>query len=196
MLRPESVRGDFRFDARLLRKNPGFTAVAVLTLALGIGANTAMWSIADAVLLRPLDYPQSERIAVLGEKKECCEFAPTSPANFLDYQRRNRSFIQFAALFPRNFILTRGSGGPIWLRGEVVTPNYFDVLGTLPFLGRTLSPAADRPGRNPQLRTLAARVRCRPRHRRPRPDPERPEMVGLPGRRLEAKAYLGFQYVP
>jgi putative ABC transport system permease protein len=149
LLRLESLGGDFRFAARLLRKNPGFTAVAVLTLALGIGANTAMWSIADAVLLRPLDYPQSERIAVLGEKKGCCEFAPTSPANFLDYQRRNRSFVQLAALFPRNLILTRGAGGPLWLRGEVVTPNYFAVLGARPLLGRTLSPAVDRPGATP-----------------------------------------------
>ncbi|MEA2694307.1 MAG: hypothetical protein QOJ16_3694 [Acidobacteriota bacterium] len=148
-MRLESLGGDFRFAARLLRKNPGFTAVAVLTLALGIGANTAMWSIADAVLLRPLDYPQSERIVVFGEKKECCEFAPTSPANFLDYQRRNRSFVQLAALFPRNLILTRGAGGPLWLRGEVVTPNYFAVLGARPLLGRTLSPAVDRPGAPP-----------------------------------------------
>ena len=149
MLRPESLSGDFRFAVRLLRKNPGFTTVAILTLALGIGANTAMWSIADAVLLRPLDYPQSGRIAVFGEKKECCEFAPTSPANFLDYQRRNRSFVQLAALFPHNLILTRNAGGPLWLLGEVVTPNYFAVLGALPLLGRTLSPAIDRPGATP-----------------------------------------------
>jgi putative ABC transport system permease protein len=145
----EDLGSDFRFAARLLRKNPGFTAVAILTLALGIGANTAMWSIADAVLLRPLDYPQSERIAVFGEKKECCEFAPTSPANFLDYQRRNRNFSELAALFRRNLILTRGAGGPLWLRGEVVTPNYFAVLGARPLLGRTLSPAIDRPGATP-----------------------------------------------
>ncbi len=149
LLRLESLGGDFCFAARLLRKNPGFTAVAVITLALGIGANTAMWSIADAVLLRPLDYPQSERIAVFGEKKQCCEFGPTSPANFLDYRRRNRSFFDLAAFFPRNLILTRSAGGPLWLRGEVVTPDYFTVLGMRPLLGRTLSPAVDRPGATP-----------------------------------------------
>jgi predicted permease len=145
----KTLGSDLRFGARLLTKNPGFTVVALLTLALGIGANTAMWSIVDTVLLRPLDYPQSQRIGVFGEKKECCEFAPISPANFLDYQRRNRSFVELAALFPRNFILTRGAGGPLWLRGQVVTPNFFAVLGAQPLLGRTLSPALDRAGAIP-----------------------------------------------
>jgi predicted permease len=145
----ETLGGDLRFAARLLGKSPGFTVVAVLTLALGIGANTAMWSVVDAVLLRPLAYPESERIAVFGEQKACCEFAPTSAANFLDYQRRNRSFDPLAAFFPRSFVLTRGAGGPLWLRGQVVTPDYFAVFGVPPLLGRTLSPAIDRPDGTP-----------------------------------------------
>ncbi|HEY8021705.1 MAG TPA: ABC transporter permease, partial [Thermoanaerobaculia bacterium] len=144
-----TLGGDLRFAARLLVRSPGFTAVALLTLALGIGANTAMWSVVDAVLLRPLPYPESGRIVVLGEKKSCCEFAPTSPANLLDYQRGNRSFAALAASFPRHLVLTRAAGGPLWLRGQVVTPNYFDVFRVPPLLGRTLSPALDRPGAPP-----------------------------------------------
>lgn len=140
---------DLRFAARLLRRNPGFTAVAALTLALGIGANTAMWSVLDAVLLRPLPYPESERIAVLGERKACCDFAPTSPANFLDYRRQNRGFEALAAYFPRSFVLTRAAGPPAQLAGQVVTPDYFAVFGVPALLGRTLSPAADPPGGAP-----------------------------------------------
>ena len=128
MLRPESLSWDFRFAARLLPKNPGFTTVAIPTLALAIGANTAMGSIADAVLLRPLPYPHSGRLAAFGEKKARCEFAPTSPPNFLDYRRLNRSFAPLAAFFPHTFILTRTPASRSGSSGEVVTPNYFDVF--------------------------------------------------------------------
>ncbi len=144
-----NLGGDLRYAARLLARSPGFTAVAILTLALGIGANTAMWSVLDAVLLRPLPYPESERIVVLGEKKACCEFAPTSPANFLDYRRQNRSFAALTAYFQRSFVLTRAGGAPAWLAGMVVMPDYFAVFGVPALLGRPLSPAVDTPGGSP-----------------------------------------------
>ncbi len=149
MPRLESLTADLRFAARLLAKSPGFTAVAVATLALAIGANTAMVSIVDAVLLRPLPFPASERILVLGEKKACCEFAPTSPPNLLDDRRLNRSFAPLAAFFPRTFVLTRAHGAPLLLRGTVVTPDYFDVFRLPAAVGRTLEPALDHAGGPP-----------------------------------------------
>jgi len=137
---------DLRFAARLLRKSPGFTVVAVLTLALGIGANTAIFSVVDSVLLRPLPYRPGGELVVLGEEKPCCKFAPTAPANLLDYQRYGRSFEQLAGISWRNFVLRRPGAEPLWLQGMEVTPNFFAVFGVPALRGRTLAAAIDRPG--------------------------------------------------
>ena len=136
---------DLEYAWRTLRRSPGFASIAVLTLALGAGANTAIFSVVDSVLLRPLAYDHPERVVVLGEKKPCCVFAPTSAANFIEYQRRNRSFAVLAASWGRNFILT-GRGEPLWLNGQTVTANFFDVFGVRAMRGRTLDPKLDGPG--------------------------------------------------
>ena len=150
----DTIAADLRFAARLLRRSPGFTAVAVLTLALGIGANTAIFSVVDSVLLRPLPYRPGGELVVLGEEKPCCKFAPTAPANLLDYQRYSRSFEQLAGFTWYNFILRRPGAEPLWLQGLEVTPNFFAVFGVPALRGRTLEAAIDRPG-GPRAAVLA-----------------------------------------
>ncbi len=142
----DTLAADLRFAARLLRRSPVFAAVAILTLALGIGANTAIFSVVDSVLLRPLPYRPGGEVVVLGEKMTCCDFAPMSPANLLDFQRYLRGFEQLAGTNGTDCALTRRGGEPFWLQGLQVTPNYFAVFGIPAQLGRTLSPAIDRPG--------------------------------------------------
>src|SRR5258708_4110887 len=142
----ETAAADLRFAARLLRKSPGFTTMAILTLALGIGANTAIFSVVDAVLLRPLPYRPGSEVVVLGEDKPCCLFAPTAPGNLLDYQRYSHSFEQLGATMGNAFVLNRQGADPLFLLGVEVTSNYFDVFGVPALLGRTLEPAIDRPG--------------------------------------------------
>ena len=142
----ETVAADLRHAARLLWKSPGFTAVAALTLALGIGANTAIFSVVDAVLLRPLPYRPGGEVVVLGEEKACCEFAPTSPADLLDFQRASHSFEQLAGAAWHGFVMVRRGAEPLWLQGQEVTPNFFAVFGVPAALGRPLDAAIDRPG--------------------------------------------------
>ncbi|HEY6324036.1 MAG TPA: ABC transporter permease [Thermoanaerobaculia bacterium] len=150
----DTIAADLRFAARLLWKSPGFTAVAVLTLALGIGANTAIFSVVDSVLLRPLPYRPGGELVVLGEEKPCCKFAPTAPGNLLDYQRYSRSFEQLAGISWHNFVLTRPGAEPLWLQGMEVTPSFFAVFGVPALRGRTLEAAIDRPG-GPRAAVLA-----------------------------------------
>ena len=129
---------DIRFAARFLLKNPGFTAVAVVTLALGIGANTAVFSLLNAVLLRPLPFSQPERLAVIWEHRFDSE-RPTnvvSPANFLRWQERSRAFSGMAAIAGAQANLT-GEGEPEDLAGQNVNVNIFPLLGTRAALGRT-----------------------------------------------------------
>src|SRR5213083_1370024 len=122
---------DLKFAFRQLLKNPGFTAVAVLTLALGIGANTAIFSVVNAVLLRPLPYREPARLAVLQSYRPRLHIdnTPFSPADFVDYQAQNRSFEQIAAVREIKPNLT-GNGVPAErIRAAVVTPNFFSMLG-------------------------------------------------------------------
>jgi putative ABC transport system permease protein len=130
---------DVRFGLRALRKNPGFTAVAVLTLALGIGANTAIFSVVNGVLLRPLPFHQPERLVWFWENQPGLSEAPFSAPDFLDYQAQNRSFEQMAAFRSLGFNLT-GRGDPERLRANVVSANFFSLLGVTPMLGRALLP--------------------------------------------------------
>jgi putative ABC transport system permease protein len=130
---------DIRFGARQLRKNPGFTFVVVLTLALGIGACPAIFSVVNHVLLLPLAYPQSERLVVIWETKlpQFPEFA-VAPANYIDWRAQATSFEQLAAVRRSAFNLT-GSGEPVRVAAERVTPNYLTTFRTRPSLGRDFS---------------------------------------------------------
>ncbi len=139
---------DLRFAARMLRKNLGFTGVAVLTLALGIGANTAIFSYISAWIIKPLPYPQADRLMVFHahDKKEgWTSYGLTSTASFLDYAQANASFEQIAEWSGWEFNLT-GNGAPALVEGGRVSWNYFDVLGAKPALGRTFAAEEDRPG--------------------------------------------------
>jgi putative ABC transport system permease protein len=139
---------DLRYGMRMLAKNRGFTAVAVLTLALGIGANTAIFSYIDAWMIKPLPYPQADRLMVLqshDKKKGWTRDEVTSTADFFDFQKQNASFEQTVAWIPWNFNLT-GDGLPELVEGGRVSWNYFDTLGAKPILGRTFRPDEDQPG--------------------------------------------------
>jgi predicted permease len=139
---------DVRFGARMLRQNPGFTVVAVLTLALGIGANTAIFSYIDAWVIKPLPYPQADRLMIFeshDKKKGWIREGLTSTASFLDFQKQNTSFEQTALWAGWNFNLT-GDGAPALVEGGRVSWNYFDALGVKPILGRTFTPDDDRTG--------------------------------------------------
>src|SRR6266508_5124104 len=137
-----------RYTLRLLRKSPGFTAVAVLTLALGIGANTAVYSVVDAVMLRPLPYADPGRLVSLWEINEQRQGTRNSvaPANLVDYVRANRSFDGLAGFASSSMSLTK-AGAPEQLLGESVTWNLLATLGASPVLGRSFLPVEDRPGR-------------------------------------------------
>ena len=138
---------DLRFAARLLLKNPGFTATAVVTLALGIGANTAVFSLVNTVLLRPLPYADADRLSVIWERRFDSE-RPTnvvSPANFLRWQERTRAFSGMAAIADTRANLT-GVGEPEDLPGQRVNANLFPMLGAKAAFGRTFVDEESRPG--------------------------------------------------
>jgi len=144
----EKVWQDIRQGTRSLFKTPGFTVIAVLTLALGIGANTAMFSIVNGVLLRPLPYSEPERILKVSATAAEFPEASISYPNFLDWQQRSRSFDSMAAYREDNFNLT-GQSNPERLRGEMVSAAMFPVLGVNPALGRTFTSDEDRRGAAP-----------------------------------------------
>ena len=140
---------DLRYGARMLMKHPGFTFVAVLTLALGIGANMVIFSVVNAVLLRPLPYPEPERLIRLWESnpgRGWPEFSASAP-NFEDWRKQQAVFEQLAAYEFNTFNLT-GSGEPERVAGVNVTANLFQVLGVLPALGRNFLPEEEQAGRN------------------------------------------------
>ena len=144
---------DLRYALRMLVKNPGFTLVAVLTLGLGIGANTAIFSVVNAVLVRPLPYPQPERLMMVGMGKDQAHFSVLSDADFLDWKARNRSFEHLAG-YVDNWLILTGQGDPQRLRGVFVTADFFPTLGVAPALGRAFSPGEDEPGK-PRLVVLS-----------------------------------------
>ena len=136
---------DVQYGLRLLRKTPGFTSITILTLAIGIGANTALFSIADRVVLRPLPYPDSERLLILWSKPPGGGIMPVSPANFLDIKTQNHVFAQLAALNMAQFN-TSIDGVAERMAGFRATGNFFDMLGVRPALGRGFGKDEDRPG--------------------------------------------------
>jgi predicted permease len=140
---------DLRYAARLLRKSPALTAVVVITLGLGIGANTAVFSIVYPVLVAPLPYPQSDRLVMVWEEVHLPSYQndqnTPSPGNFADWSRDNRCFEDVAAMRDRAFNLS-GDGEPVRVEGEAVSANLFSVLGVRPSLGRVFTPEEDQPG--------------------------------------------------
>ncbi len=139
---------DFRYALRQLIKAPSFTIVAIITLALGIGACTAIFSVVNTVLLRPLDYPNSDRIVVIRENQlpKFPEFS-VSPPNYLDWEKQTKSYEYLAAYSGAQLNLT-GEGEPQRLLGVKATAHYFDVYGVKPILGRMLLPEEDAVGKN------------------------------------------------
>jgi putative ABC transport system permease protein len=130
---------DLRFGARMLLKQPSFTLIAVLTLMLGIGANTAIFSVVYHVVLKPLPFHEPEQLVWIWGEQAARKQAPHTPADFLDYQRRNQSFAQMAAY--RNMSFALGSTGqPERVDGRIVSANYFVLLGVAPRLGRSFAP--------------------------------------------------------
>jgi predicted permease len=136
---------DVRYGLRMLRKNPGFTVVALLTLALGIGANTAVFSIVNGVLLNPLPFPESDKLVTLFESKPNFKEGSIAYPNFLDWQRDNHVFTSIAAYRPDSFSLT-GGGEAEQVRGEMVSTDFFSILGVKPLIGRTFTSEEDRLG--------------------------------------------------
>ncbi|HEV2915202.1 MAG TPA: ABC transporter permease [Pyrinomonadaceae bacterium] len=138
---------DLRYGARMLLKNPGFTLVTILALALGIGANTAIFSVVNAVLLRPLPFPTAERLVFISEWSQQVPNMSVSYPNFVDWRDQNRTFEQVAAFRGAGLILT-GMGEPERLDGREVSSTFFSVLGTNPAMGRNFTAAEDQPGAN------------------------------------------------
>ena len=142
----ETLAQDLRYGARVLKKNPGFSLAAILTLALGIGANTAIFSVVYGVLLRPLPYLHGEQLVVLHQdaaKANVLDF-PFSVQEIADYRERNHTFAAMAEHHTMNFLL-KGNDTEMVAAG-VVSANFFDVLGVKPLLGRTFVAADEAPG--------------------------------------------------
>jgi len=139
---------DFRYAVRQLRKNPGFTAVAVLTLALGIGANTAIFSVVNAVLLNPLPFANANRIVSLFEATPNFPQGSISYPNFVDWQRDNHAFEAMAAFHWTDGAIT-GVGEAEEVPARRVSATFFPILGVNPILGRNFTPEEDRRGADP-----------------------------------------------
>ena len=137
---------DLRHAFRVLRKTPVFTLVVIFTLALGIGANTAMFSVVNAVLLQDLPFDDPSQVVDINEYDRS---GPTAiaPANFVDWQRMAKSFSGMAVYRPRTFNVSTGSGEPERLQGAQTSSTYFDVLGVMPLLGRAFTRDDAEPGR-------------------------------------------------
>jgi putative ABC transport system permease protein len=145
----ETFWQDLRYGARMLGRTPAFTAAAVLTLALGIGANTAVFSVMNAVLVKSLPYPDLDRLVILHER------LPRTPLNvawpdFVDWRHQNRAFQQMAAYAPDESILS-GYGDPQPVALAMVSAGMFPLLGANAMLGRLFTEADDAPGANPNV---------------------------------------------
>ena len=138
---------DLRYGIRMLAKRPGFSLVAVFTLALGIGANSAIFSVVNAVLLRPLPFAEPENLVMVFERRprQNRDRNPVSPADFIDWRNQNEVFEWMAAFSPQPFNLT-GVGEPEQIIGQIVTPEFFQVLGVSASHGRTFHADVDKDG--------------------------------------------------
>ncbi|HWC20372.1 MAG TPA: ABC transporter permease, partial [Terriglobales bacterium] len=146
----ETFLQDLRYGVRMLAKSPAFSLIAILTLALGIGANTAIFSVVNGVLLSPLPFPHSEQIVSLFTEMPNFKNGSISYPNFEDWRRMNRTFSSIAVYRSDGFNLI-GNGEPERLHGEMVSAGFFEILGVNPILGRTFSSDEDRIGANPTV---------------------------------------------
>ncbi len=149
----ESLLQDLRYAARMLSKSPAFTAVAVIALALGIGANTAIFSVVNAVLLRPLPLAEPDRLVKINSfnpKGGKIEFGGVSPADFLDYRAEGQSF-EYMATYTGGGVTMTGGQHPEGLPGARVSTDYFQMLGVNPMLGRAFSPDEFKSGSAPVI---------------------------------------------
>jgi len=146
----ESLLQDLRYGFRMMLKAPGVTAVAIITIALGIGANTAVFTLIDAVLIRPLTFPEPARLVVVGIQQpgDNSQYPPLGDADFLAWRDRQTTFENVAAFFLGNNSLS-GHGLPERIRGARVTADFFSVLKAAPALGRTFRPDEGAPGDTP-----------------------------------------------
>src|SRR5918992_1558630 len=145
----ETLIKDIRYGVRGLLKKPGFTVIALITLALGIGANTAIFSVVNAVLLRPLQFKDPERLVIVWEDAAFAGFPRNTPApaNYVDWKNQTQSFEDMAATHESSMNLT-GDGEPERVATRRVTANFFPLLGMQPLMGRGFLPEEDRPQAN------------------------------------------------
>src|SRR5689334_9909168 len=146
----DTIIKDIRYGLRSLLKRPGFTAIALIALALGIGANTAIFSLVNAVILQPLPYKNPDQLIwIYGNVRNGASRASVSPLDFLDYRSQNKTFEQLAAsgstALPMNLT---GSGEPERLMASAITGNYFDTFGVRPALGRGFSLENEKSGQD------------------------------------------------
>ncbi len=146
----ETLWQDIRFALRMLARAPGFAAIAVLTLALGIGANTAIFSVVNGVLLNPLPYPHPNQLVQIAELYPRIGEISISYPNFLDWVRDNHTFQSLAAYRTNNFSLT-GAGQPERVKGVLVSASFFPLLGVKPIIGRNFTAAEDKRGAAPTV---------------------------------------------
>ena len=144
----ETLLQDIRYGFRSMLKTPGFTAIALIALALGIGANTAMFSIVNGVLLRPVPYPEPDSLVKLYTSTPQFKNGSNSYLNFLDWRRRSQSFDKLAAYRSDSFNVT-GQANPERVRGKMASAALFPVLGLHPVIGRTFTEAEDQRGAAP-----------------------------------------------
>ena len=145
----ETLLKDIRYGIRGLLKRPGFTAIALITLALGIGANTAIFSVVNAVLLRPLPFRDPEQLVIVWEDATFAGFPRNTPApaNYVDWKTQNQSFVDMAASNETSFNIT-GDGEPERVTAYAVSHNFFPLFGVQPLIGRNFLEEEDRPGAN------------------------------------------------
>ncbi|HKG80236.1 MAG TPA: ABC transporter permease, partial [Pyrinomonadaceae bacterium] len=147
----ETVWQDLRYSGRMLLKHPGFTLIAVLTLTLGIGANTAIFSIVNAVLLRPFPYQAPEQLVMLAESSSGQRGGSVSYPNFVDWRDQNKVFDSVSAVRSNESYNFTGAGEPERLQGRIVSAGFFSGLGIKPLPGRDFLAEEDRPGANPAV---------------------------------------------
>src|SRR6185369_9760207 len=143
----EDILRDVTYSIRVLSKSYAFTVVVIVTLALGIGANTAIFSFANGILLRPLPYPRADRLVAIDETalKRGIDSMSVSFPNFLDWREQNKVFQDIGVYYDTSRFSLSGAGEPIEIRGSYISHGLIELLGISPQLGRTFTANEDRP---------------------------------------------------